>query len=510
MAVKFDLSFPHRYDVELPTYSVPDKTQRYYFPDNKDPNIFEGFLVQVTPYDGPTWIGDFDRAYPTITGIFSCPDENTLSVVSGGMGFIIQVDNPKVWEEIPVFPIINVHLLTEVQKLVLFGFRDIVVYGAEGFLWRIENPAWDGIEIGDVTRDELNITVWNHYQQREMNVVIDIATGKYDDLSLVEWFSRPEMSISYRSPIRRIIKLGERIQLEKSIKQPQQLFDWETYNKFLNQRGSLEQEYKRLASTMDRATSRAYLQRLREMRDEYISRLPLHLLAVCPYCQGRIIQPVDSFSLAGFYPLLNIPDHYLSGTEWFSSQRPRRQCRHALFATISLNFNKLTPNDLPTWMLQRKWNWIAASPLLIAWPLVAQRTSAVIQPLPIGRLDDSEPLHRYTAYFITYFASDLSNLKTKELWVSGDMGRPATEGVYYDPDLIKWVKAKRLFWLDPDNPARLVSGLEDKFPYIDIQPQGRYRLIENGDTEGPNPYKPRFIWQGNAPHHDESFSKTIE
>ncbi len=510
MAVKIDLAFPHHYDAELPTVLVPAKVKRYYFPDGLDPDEYEGFLVKVTPYDNLPWVGDFDSAFATITGIYSCPDEHTLCVVSGGIGFIIQVNNPQVWEEIPFSPIISVHPLTKVQKIVFIGFRDIAAYGSEGFLWYISNPAWDGIKISDVTHNEIEITVWNHYQQREVSLAIDITTGKYDDKSIVQWFATPEMSTTYSSPISRIIKLGERIQSEKSIKQPQNVFDWDTYKEFLNQRGSLEQEYKRLSSTMDRATAGAYLQRFRKMRNEYISRLPLNLLAPCPYCKARILQPVDSFSLASFYPLLNVADIYLGGTEWISSPRPKRLCRHALLAIVSLNLNNLIPNDLPQWMLQRKWNWIASSPRIMVWPLIAQRTSAVIQALPIGRLDDPEPIHRYTAYFITYFASDLSNLKTKEMWIPGDSRRPATEGVFYDPDLIKWVKEKRLFWLNPNDPVRLVSGPEDQFPYSDIQPQGRYRIIENGKVEGPQPYNPRFTWQSNAPYHNESFPQTIE
>ncbi len=512
---KLDLTFSHQYDVdiirELP--SPLGKVKQLYFPNDSENRGRGGLLVKVTPYEGNPWIGIFAATYPspkTVSGVFSCPNKHYLCVVSGGAGYYIQVSNPQIWKDIPIYPITDVHTLSQAQKIILVDFQGIAAYGHEGLLWNISNPAWDGIKVNAITHDEIKITVWNYHQQREVDLAIAIATGKYNDKPIVEWFSRPEMSTTYASPINQIIKLGERIQLQKSIKQPQNVFDWNTYKEFLNQRGSLEQEYKRLSSTMNRATAGAYLQQFREMRDEYISRLPLHLLAPCPYCKARVLQPVDSFSLASFYPLLNVADIYLGGSEWISSPRPRRLCRHALLATVSLNFNNLIPNDLPQWMLQRKWNWIASSPRIMVWPLIAQRTSAVIQTLPIGRLDDPELIHRYTAYFTTYFASDLSNLKTKGLWVSGDMGRPATEGVYYDPNLIKWVKAKRLFWLALDAPAHLVSGPENRFPYVDIQPQGRYRIIENGEVEGPHPYNPRFTWQGNAPHHNESFPQTIE
>ena len=132
----------------------------------------------------------------------------------------------------------------------------------------------------------------------------------------------------------------------------------------------------------------------------------------------------------------------------------------------------------------------------------------MLHALPIGRLDDKEPIHRYTAYFCTYFAGDWTNLLSEEMWVPNDLGGPAMGLVQVDIDLKKWVKADRLFWLDPDDQSQLVQGPAEAFPYADVQPVGWYRIVRGGQMDGPHPYY--TVWQGGAPTHDQSFPKTIE
>ncbi len=305
--------------------------------------------------------------------------------------------------------------------------------------------------------------------------------------------------------------------------QSNEMFNFLTYRRFLDHYGQLFVEYSQLYERHlqhKALQERLHAPELEEMdlldeqfeqwRIEYLNRLPSHLIASCPYCSTSILQPVDNFSLIGFHPLLNLADFYHGNEMLDIPLSTRHSCKHVITTAITVSLNNLKPNDLPQWAINRKWLYMSSSPRVMVWPLVARRTSAVIHSLPIGRLDDPEPIHRYSIYFITYFMDDISNLMTKEMWVATDLGAPATEGVKYDHDLRKWVEAGRLYWLDSNNPFRLVKSPVDEFPYYDVQPQGRYRIIENGEVEGPHPYNPHFTWQGNAPHHNESFPQTIE
>ncbi|MBE7553949.1 MAG: hypothetical protein HS126_23025 [Anaerolineales bacterium] len=244
------------------------------------------------------------------------------------------------------------------------------------------------------------------------------------------------------------------------------------------------------------------------LRQEYFHRLPVHLLAQCPYCGTHILQPVDTFSLMGFYPLLNVTELY-RGPGWVSDPPFWQHCRHFVVVTFSVNLNNLTPDDLPFWALRRKWLKMDSAPRVMVWPLIAGQTSAVIHALPVGRLDEPELLHSYTIYFITYFADDQTNLYSEEMWVPADFRRPATDGVYYDLDLIKWLEAGRLFWLNPDKFERtLMRGPVEVFPYANIQPQGWYEIIEDGRIDGPKSY--HATWQGPALPPEQSYPKTVE
>lgn len=316
-------------------------------------------------------------------------------------------------------------------------------------------------------------------------------------------------SVSSSVPVSR---RGDRIVLNPLIKQPEGVFTAATYWEFLGRVGSKLEQINKLEKEQVQERIRA-ARELGILRQEYLRRLPFHFFAQCPYCGASVLQALDSFSLLGFHPELK-SNELLADRIWHEGLPPRQRCRHTLLTMVAVNLHNLLPDDLPEWALLYRWGMgrggghFDSAPHLIVWPLIAQQTSAVIHALPIGRLDDPEPIHRYTAYAITYFFSDETNLYADEMWVPTDLGDAATGGVWHDTDLIKWVKAGRLYWMDPKDTSRLVQESEEEFPYANIQPQGWYEIAKGGTINGPKPYG--RVWEGEAPAHDESFPKTIE
>ncbi len=321
-------------------------------------------------------------------------------------------------------------------------------------------------------------------------------------------------------------KSGARIRLDPSILQPQDVFTTTTYKYFVKQVKQIKAERHRLLTavqakmqkhsvrerarmnTPEQKKHRTVYKQYRSLTKEYRRRLPTQILAQCPYCGTHILQPVDIFSLLGFFPDFGALRVFGGHEDWHESSPFKQICPHALCATVSLNLHDVKPIDLSGW-LGRGWiGPLEIAPRVIIWPLLARYTSAMIHAFPIGQLDDEVPIHRYTSYITTYFAADQSNLRTRELWVPTDVGGPATEGVWDDAQVNRWIEAGRLFWMDPENPARLVKGSVEKFPYKNVKPDAWYKIIEGGKIDGP--YPNRAHWQGRVPKHDESYQRSIE
>ncbi len=249
----------------------------------------------------------------------------------------------------------------------------------------------------------------------------------------------------------------------------------------------------------------------------YRLRLHQHTVAVCPYCGESVIKPFDHFSLLGLYGHLNIDYTYVGNVGLKSKDvNLGRHCEHALFTMQFVNFNQHKLDDLPIWAanhlhLPSSYR-LGSAPYVLVWPLIARRTSAVVHAVPIGRYDDLEPQHHYTSCFVTYFA-DGKNSNIGSFWNSGEDNTPTPAlygNIYKDYDLLKWVNAERLLWVDPGNTKSIVNKPIADFPYVNIQPRGTYRIKEDRSIDGLYPEDSEWIWSGTPPHHNQSFPCPID
>lgn len=264
-----------------------------------------------------------------------------------------------------------------------------------------------------------------------------------------------------------------------SIPQPANMFTLNEYRAFIEQ-------YRHIWKASYGASDE-----LSAMRVTYRARLPVYLLARCPICDGRVWEPIDTYSLNG--PGWQYP---WAGTGWMGSVAlPLEQqklwtktkpisyetdCPHVEIVSWCVNLNGLTPDDVFTSM-----DIISEVPFVMRIPMAAEGVLAVLHTLPIGRYDDPEPRPRYTAYFMTYFATDKpAFMRATAAWRSADEP-PGRVGQPFDYDLVTWVTAKRLFWLDPTDPALpLRSQPLRTFPYAHVQGRQYPANIVDGHLEG--------------------------
>ncbi|MCC6605293.1 MAG: hypothetical protein IT327_18945, partial [Anaerolineae bacterium] len=161
-----------------------------------------------------------------------------------------------------------------------------------------------------------------------------------------------------------------------------------------------------------------FLEKTKALDKEYLHRLPSYLLARCPICGGRLHEPIDTYSLNG------IGWHYTKrGFGWFGTRDDLQnsvsydaECNHAKIVSVMVNLNGIQPDDV-----SQNVQISSERPFVMPPILKLENTYAVIHALPVGRFDDDEPQHHYTAYFVTYFSNAEKHLYDKVM-------QPAHEG----------------------------------------------------------------------------------
>ena len=184
--LEVDLKFAHTYEVEelrdfpgTGKFAVP----LLYFPPPKARPEHDGLWLKVSPSTGAPWIGVFAFGYESpvaISRIVSSPDPNRICVISKGGAYIVKVDQPEVWEQIPLMPVLDVRPIPEDKLLVFSDFIRLAAYGRDGLAWRSPRVCWDELKIVRVTPDAIEgmgVDPTNSIT-REMRFVIDLKTGR--------------------------------------------------------------------------------------------------------------------------------------------------------------------------------------------------------------------------------------------------------------------------------------------------------------------------------------------
>ncbi len=188
---RVELTFAHDYEIELAEELPPGpgRVKQIYFPGGSERGGRDGILLEVIPTGAAPWIGIFARRRihsEDCSGVYSCPDRRTFCVVSDGRCYIVQADDPAVWEEIPCQPIVQVVLSTEAGLILFVDYTHLVAHGAHGLAWETKRLSWDGLEILTVTRELIQGVAWDPVEDRELEFLVDPRTGRHEGGSYLE------------------------------------------------------------------------------------------------------------------------------------------------------------------------------------------------------------------------------------------------------------------------------------------------------------------------------------
>jgi hypothetical protein len=177
---RLDLTFPHRYEVELEVElpPCPGNEKVFYFPEEPyRGGRSGGLLVRIVPDAGQPWIGMFAGEGEGVDKVLSTPDEHRVCVVSEGAGYMVCADAPTRWERVQCGPILDVRPIPERQLLVFADFCRLVAYGREGVAWTVKQFHGDDLRITHVSPEHIKGLAYDVTRGRVVEFVLETQTG---------------------------------------------------------------------------------------------------------------------------------------------------------------------------------------------------------------------------------------------------------------------------------------------------------------------------------------------
>jgi len=180
MSIPFIEAFPHDYEceaIEETRHGLP----RWYYPGGSQFGGEDGYLIRVESKIAGPWQGIFafgDLSTHVANGIYSCPDQRRLCVISNGEGYYVNADNPADCETVPLLPVLEVFPVPAVNLLVMHDWTDFAAYGPTGREWRTPRLSWDGLWDVRVEGTVLAGKSWCAPTDEAVEFQIDLTTGK--------------------------------------------------------------------------------------------------------------------------------------------------------------------------------------------------------------------------------------------------------------------------------------------------------------------------------------------
>jgi hypothetical protein len=180
-----NLSLPHNYEVEeIGDFPGAGKFRQpvIFFPRPIDGREGGGLWVKVHPHNAESWIGVSASQYqspPTFSRVLSSPEPSRFCVISHGGAYIVKADDPEVWEEIPIMPVLDVRLTPKRDLLIFSDFSRLAAHDGSRVVWKNSDICSDDLKITKITDETIEGA--GYYPANpiapEMRFVVDLKTG---------------------------------------------------------------------------------------------------------------------------------------------------------------------------------------------------------------------------------------------------------------------------------------------------------------------------------------------
>jgi hypothetical protein len=107
------------------------------------------------------------------------PDPDRFCVVSAGAAYLVKADEPKSWEHLALFPVLDVRLIPALELFVLSTFHKLAAVGPAGLAWESPRVCWDDLRIVRADAERIEGTAYNPTNTPpEMLFSVETSTGR--------------------------------------------------------------------------------------------------------------------------------------------------------------------------------------------------------------------------------------------------------------------------------------------------------------------------------------------
>jgi hypothetical protein len=180
---RFEFTFPRNYEVKVLNSAPPlhPLEKLYHYPVELEEGDRSGVYVRIEPRQAPAWRGFFALGFESdrvIHAAYSCPDQDSVCIVSGGYAYVVKATDPALWFRVEQRPAIEIRAHHGLGLLLFAGFTTITAVGGTGIAWTTQRLSWEGISIVEVTGEKLRGTGWDALTDKDVPFEVDLLSGE--------------------------------------------------------------------------------------------------------------------------------------------------------------------------------------------------------------------------------------------------------------------------------------------------------------------------------------------
>ena len=178
--MNIDTPFKANYEIQS-AYEWPGSgASVLYFPPQDDKGRIYETTLAFKRSGTSGWYGTFaarSKHEGGLTIACTMPDPDSVCVSCLGTGYIVNTCEPSEWEEVNLYPILQIFPVANRELLLLSSFTKIQAYGPNGKIWTSERLASDQLRITAADGERIKCTGWNAAENSDFIFEVDLLSG---------------------------------------------------------------------------------------------------------------------------------------------------------------------------------------------------------------------------------------------------------------------------------------------------------------------------------------------